>query len=154
MTRVEPGGELPSLLLAILCQSNTHQQQREPKTGALSKTGILCQKLTSWNKLPVNTAGTRIKGRVPNSRKKKSVFLDLEDVSHGDPRQSPPFFKTLHSSQSIVPREQCMALFGQGLELQNLVRGDAMEFSRWSVTLYSGIALVPMSRGTRLTTRF
>ena len=154
MTRVEPGGELPSLLLAILCQSNTHQQQREPKTGALSKTGILCQKLTSWNKLPVNTAGTRIKGRVPNSRKKKSVFLDLEDVSHGDPRQSPPFFKTLHSSQSIVPREQCTALFGQGLELQNLVRGDAMEFSRWSVTLYSGIALVPMSRGTRLTTRF
>ena len=152
MTRVEPG--VPSLLLAILCQSNTHQQQRESKTGALSKTGILCQKLTSWNKLPVNTAGTRIKGRVPNSRKKKSVFLDLEDVSHGDPRQSPPFFKTLHSSQSIVPREQCTALFGQGLELQNLVRGDAMEFSRWSVTLYSGIALVPMSRGTRLTTRF
>ena len=144
----------PSLLLAILCQSNTHQQQREPKTGALSKTGILCQKLTSWNQLPVNTAGTRIKGRVPNSRKKKSVFLDLEDVSHGDPRQSPPFFKTLHSSQSIVPREQCMALCGQGLELQNLVRGDAMEFSRWSVTLYSGTALVPMSRGTRLTTRF
>ena len=145
---------LPSLLLAILCQSNTHQQQREPKTGASSKTGILCQKLTSWNKLPVNTAGTRIKGRVPNSRKKKSVFLDLEDVSHGDPRQSPPFFKTLHTSQLIVPREQCMALCGQGLELQNLVRGDAMEFSRWSVTLYSGIALVPMSRGTRLTTRF